>query len=79
MRLRSSKISTRKGKPFWQNLLDVFKLDILDQHGQSKFQNRKNLFFDVRFGLISVALNSETYVVQRLSYFIMMFVHSGKL
>ena len=25
--------------------LDLFMLDLLDQHGWSKFQNRENLFF----------------------------------
>ena len=42
---------------FSKILLDVFKLDLLDQHGWSKFQKRKNLFFDFGFGLINVAPN----------------------
>ena len=40
---------------FLKILLDIFKLDLLNQYGWSKFQNRKNLFLDVGFGLISVA------------------------
>ena len=51
----------------------VFTLDLLDQHGWSKFQNRKNLIFDVGFRLISVAPTSvlAQYLNFRMSFFLL--------